>query len=176
MTYYYCCCCSRNIALVERRADADRCLGGTEAHYGVGRHSWLVSAEDAKRQLQCLFAAIQLYIWSLCFVKVSLLLQYRRIFLSQWLQRMSITLMAIAVVWNMAQTILVSFGCVPMGILHPSMADTCLDSLTIWYIAAGVNITTDFIVFLMPIPLINSLQLPLRQKILLCLVFCLGFL
>lgn len=142
----------------------------------MGRHSWLSSPENATKQLQCLFAAIQLYIWSLCFVKVSLLVQYRRIFLSQWLQRVSIVLIVIAVVWNMAQSVLVSFGCVPMGLLHPSLQDTCLDSLTIWYIAAGMNISTDFIVFLIPIPLINSLQLPRRQKILLSLVFCLGFL
>lgn len=142
----------------------------------MGRHSWLASAEDSRRQLQCLFSAIQLYIWSLCLVKVSLLLQYRRIFLAQWLQRMSLALIAIAVVWNMAQSILVSFGCVPLGILNGSAPDHCLDSLTIWYVAAGMNISTDFIVFLIPIPLINSLQLPRRQKVLLSLVFCLGFL
>lgn len=63
-----------------------------------------------------------------------------------------------------------------MSQLFPSMASTCIDSLTIWYIAAGINITTDFIVFALPIPLINSLQLPRRQKILLIMVFGLGFL
>lgn len=152
------------------------CWGKTEARWGVGRHSWVSSPGDGERQLQSLFAAIQLYIWSLCLVKVSLLVQYRRIFMVQWLQRTSIVLIAIAVVWNMAQSVLVSFGCVPMGLLRPWMADTCLDSLTIWYIAAGMNISTDFIVFLIPIPLINSLQLPTRQKVLLFLVFCLGFL
>lgn len=140
----------------------------------MGRHSWLSTPENGRRQLQCLFSAIQLYIWSLCLVKVSLLLQYRRIFLTQWLQRTAIVLIAIAVFWNMAQSVLVSFACVPMGILHQAVR--CLDSLTIWYIAAGMNISTDFIVFLIPIPLINSLQLPTRHKVLLFLVFCLGFL
>lgn len=63
-----------------------------------------------------------------------------------------------------------------MSILYPSMAHKCFDSLTIWYIAAGINITTDFIVFLLPIPLISTLQLPIRQKVLLYMVFGLGFL
>ncbi|KAF3763828.1 hypothetical protein M406DRAFT_230348, partial [Cryphonectria parasitica EP155] len=145
-----------------------------EGHFGVGKHSWVSDKENLTRQLQSLFAAIQLYIWALACVKVSLLLQYRRIFLVTWLHRVVIVIIGFAVAWNIAQSILVSFACVPMSTLHPSMADTCLDSLTIWYLAAGINITTDFIVFLLPIPLINSLQLPARQKFLLCLVFGLG--
>lgn len=117
-----------------------------------------------------------MYIWALALVKVSLLLQYRRIFPAAWLQRSSLAIIAFACTWNIVQSVLVTFGCVPMSLLYPPLADRCLDSLTIWYIAAGINITTDFIVFAMPIPLINSLQLPQRQKILLIMVFGLGFL
>lgn len=84
--------------------------------------------------------------------------------------------MAFAVIWNMAQSVLVSLACVPMGSIRPAMEAHCLPSLPIWYLAAGFNITTDFIVCLLPIPLINSLQLPTRQKILLCMVFGLGLL
>ncbi|KAJ4417854.1 hypothetical protein N0V82_005911 [Gnomoniopsis sp. IMI 355080] len=145
-----------------------------EAHFGVGRHSWLASSEDAMLQLQCLFSAIELYIWSLCFVKLSLLLQYRRIFPANWLQRVSLVIMVFACTWNVVQSILVAFACVPMSIIHPALAGKCLDSLTIWYIAAGINIVTDFIVWLLPLPLIQSLQLPMRQKALLCMVFGLG--
>lgn len=148
----------------------------TEGHYGTGRHWWLASPDDLMNQLKSLFAAIQLYIWSLCCVKISLLLQYRRIFMAAWLQRVSIIIICFSVSWNVAQSILVSFACSPVSVFVPSLAPHCLDSLTIWYIAAGINITTDFIVFLLPIPLINSLQLPIRQRILLIMVFCLGFL
>ncbi|KAI7787142.1 hypothetical protein LA080_000478 [Diaporthe eres] len=146
-----------------------------EGHYGTGRHWWLASPDDLMNQLKSLFAAIQLYIWSLCCVKISLLLQYRRIFVATWLQRVSIIIICFSVSWNVAQSILVSFACSPASAFIPSLAPHCLDSLTIWYIAAGINITTDFIVFLLPIPLINSLQLPIRQRVLLIMVFCLGF-
>lgn len=148
----------------------------TEAHFGVGRHAWLASPETSILQLKCLFSAIQLYIWSLCFVKLSLLLQYRRIFPAPWIQRVSFLIMAFACTWNVVQSILVTFACVPMSLIHPTLADKCLDSLTIWYIAAGINICTDFVVWLLPIPLLQSLQLPTRQKALLCLVFGLGLL
>lgn len=146
-----------------------------EGYYGVGKHSWVSTPDDATRQLECLFSSIQLYIWALCLVKISLLLQYRRIFTVVWLQRLSLALIAFAVCWNISQSILVSFACIPMSLLVPSLAENCLEPLAIWYIAAGFNIVTDFIVCLMPIPLINSLQLPLKQKLLLCGVFALGF-
>ncbi|KKY30630.1 putative integral membrane protein [Diaporthe ampelina] len=147
----------------------------TEGHYGTGRHWWLASSDELMNQLKALFAAIHLYIWALCCVKISLLLQYRRIFVATWLQRMSIIIICFSVSWNVAQSILVSFACSPASAFIPSLAPHCLDSLTIWYIAAGINITTDFIVFLLPIPLVNSLQLPIRQRVLLIMVFCLGF-
>lgn len=147
-----------------------------EAHYGVGRHIWLQSHDQAMRQLKCLFAAIHFYIWSLCFVKVSLLLQYRRLFPSVWLQRVSLGIIIFACTWNVAQSVVVSFACVPVSLIYPSMAGRCPDSLPIWYTAAAMNIATDFIVFALPIPLINSLLLPMKQKILLILIFGLGFL
>jgi hypothetical protein len=41
---------------------------------------------------------------------------------------------------------------------------------------ASVNLVTDFIIFSMPLPVIKSLQLPKKQKLMLTFVFCLGFL
>lgn len=128
------------------------------------------------KQLESLFASIQLYIWALCLVKVSLLLQYRRIFPVQWIHRVAWVIIAFACMWNVAQTILVTFACVPYSILQPDFQQRCLSSLTIWYIAAGINIASDFVVWILPIPLLSSLQLPRRQKVLLCLVFGLGLL
>lgn len=109
-------------------------------------------------------------------VKISLLVQYRRVFPTPWLQKISLAIIMFACCWNVAQSILVTFACVPFSLIQPLAIPRCLDSLLIWYIAAGINIATDFVVWLMPIPLINSLQLPSRQKILLCSVFGLGLL
>lgn len=52
----------------------------------------------------------------------------------------------------------------------------CLNQLAIWYVMAGVNIVTDFTIFAIPLPVIKSLQLPTKQKVLLVLVFGLGLL
>jgi hypothetical protein len=131
---------------------------------------------ELKDPLQALFGAIQLYIWSLCMVKVALLLQYRRVFNGVIVRRASLALILFASIWNIIQSVLISFACIPTSVFIPSLANSCLDSLTIWYIAAAFNITTDFCVLFMPLPAIKSLHLPLKQKLLLSAVLCLGFL
>jgi hypothetical protein len=131
---------------------------------------------ELKNPLQSLFAAIQLYVWSLYLVKMSLLLQYRRVFNGAIVQRVSLTLIVFTGIWNITQSVLQSFTCIPAAAIFPAITDRCLDSLTIWYIAAAFNITTDFCVLLLPLPSIKSLQLPLKQKLLLSAVLGLGFL
>lgn len=146
-----------------------------EAHYGLGRHSWVLSQDEAIHQLKALFGAIQLYVWSLCIVKIALLLQYRRVFNGVILRRASLALIFFACIWNVIQSVLAVFACIPVSLFVPSLASRCLDSLTIWYIAAGFNITTDFCVLILPLPAMKSLHLPLKQKLLLSAVLCLGF-
>jgi hypothetical protein len=126
--------------------------------------------------LQALFGAIQLYVWSLCIVKIALLLQYRRVFNGVIVRRASLALILFASLWNIIQSFLDTFTCIPVSLFIPHLANGCLDSLTIWYIAAAFNITTDFCVLFLPLPAIKSLHLPLKQKLMLSAVLCLGFL
>ncbi|KAK8018957.1 hypothetical protein PG991_008147 [Apiospora marii] len=66
-------------------------------------------------------------------------------------------------------------GVLPGGqVLEPSLPGTCVDQLAVWYVMAGVNIITDFAIFIIPLPVIKSLQLPTKQKMLLVVVFGLG--
>jgi len=146
-----------------------------EAHYGLGRHSWVLTQDEVTHQLKALFAAIEIYIWALCIVKIALLLQYRRVFNGVAVRRISLAMILFAGIWNVAQSILIVFACIPASIFIPNLAKRCVDSLTVWYIASALNITTDFCVLFMPLPAIKSLQLPLKQKLLLSTVLCLGF-
>jgi len=131
---------------------------------------------ELKDPLQALFAAIEIYVWSLYIVKVALLLQYRRVFNGVIVRRASLALILFASIWNIIQSIMTVFACIPLSIFMPSLTNDCLDSLTIWYIAAAFNITTDFCVLILPLPAIKSLQLPLNQKLLLSAVLCMGLL
>jgi hypothetical protein len=108
--------------------------------------------------------------------KISFLLQYRRIFAENRTRAVCFWLMLFLIAWGVTQSILLGFVCVPVSIIYPKMADKCIQSLIVWYLTSIMNIVTDFIVFLVPMPAIRSLQLRRKQKILVTGIFCLGFL
>lgn len=47
----------------------------------------------------------------------------------------------------------------------------CMNQYVVWFTNAGMNILTDFIIVILPIRSIRSLNLPKRQRRLLILVF-----
>ena len=51
-----------------------------------------------------------------------------------------------------------------------------MDNQTQWFSNAALNILTDLIVFILPLPVIGKLNLAKGQKYSLLGIFCLGFL
>ncbi|CAK7210381.1 hypothetical protein SBRCBS47491_000761 [Sporothrix bragantina] len=146
-----------------------------QAENGLGRHSWLVTSDETMVQLKSLFAGEVLYNLSQIFTKVSFLLQYRRIFRDTLTRSICFWLILYLTLWGITQEFLVAFACIPVSVFIPSMADKCIESLVVWYLTSIMNIVTDFIIFMVPIPAIRHLRLPLRQKIMVMSIFCLGF-
>ncbi|KAH8898089.1 hypothetical protein GQ53DRAFT_678044, partial [Thozetella sp. PMI_491] len=146
-----------------------------QANYGLGRHVWLVDQVTTIKQLQSLFAGEVIYNMTQIMTKVSILLQYRRIFRDDWTKRVSLWLMIFLLVWGAVQEVLVGMACIPISILYPSQAAICINSLMVWYLTSVMNIITDFVVFMVPMPVIKNLQLRKRQKLLVVGIFCLGF-
>ena len=107
--------------------------------------------------------------------KVSFLLIYRRIFRDELTRQVSLALMMFLIAWGIAQEFLVGLACTPVPMFIPSMQGHCVDSLTVWYLTSIMNIVTDFIIFLTPMPAIKHLQLRRKQKILVGGIFGLGF-
>jgi hypothetical protein len=50
----------------------------------------------------------------------------------------------------------------------------CLDQFGVWFSNAGLNIIQDFIILLLPMPVLRRLVIPKRQKKALIVVFALG--
>ncbi|KIH93894.1 hypothetical protein SPBR_06033 [Sporothrix brasiliensis 5110] len=150
-----------------------------QAQHGLGRHAWLVTdAATTMVQLKALFAGEVLYNLSQICTKVAFLLQYRRIFrdaLYGHTRAVCFWLILFLLAWGVTQEFLVAFACIPVSLFVPSMAATCIESLVVWYLTSIMNIVTDFVLFLVPIPAVRQLRLPLRQKALVMSLFCLGF-
>jgi hypothetical protein len=65
--------------------------------------------------------------------------------------------------------------CTPVSYFwNPSIGGHCLSRLGVWFANAALNIITDVVICLMPVPVLNRLSLPRKQKYALIAVFCLG--
>jgi hypothetical protein len=109
--------------------------------------------------------------------KISILLQYKRIFNNTMLRKIIVVGLVFLTCWGITLCFLLPLVCMPVAAFwDPSVDGFCLDNGTIWYVMAGVNVVTDFAVFTMPLPVISSLHLPMKQKAMLLIVFTLGVL
>lgn len=124
---------------------------------------------------QLLLASEIIYNAAQAMTKVSLLLQYRRIFRGNRTRLACLMLYVFVVVWCIISIVLNSLACLPIAVLNPSLKDTCLGSLLIWSLTSAVSIVTNFAVVVVPIPATWALQLPTKMRVVLTILFGLGF-
>lgn len=126
---------------------------------------------------QCFYVTVVFYTASLLFLKVTLLLQYYRIFSVQTYRRIYIGAIVLVSCWGISQLLIGIFMCTPIaGFWDKSLNPKCIPNFPQYYINAAGNIITDIMVFVLPMPVIKHLNLPQRQRILLYGIFSIGFL
>ncbi|KAL8383650.1 hypothetical protein RB595_010719 [Gaeumannomyces hyphopodioides] len=146
-----------------------------EVKYGMGRHVDNVTEAEMVEQMKFLMFAIYAYNLGMHSVKLGFLLQYRRIFQSKAIQTICFWLIIYICFWGVLQAALSSFTCIPVAVIYPSIAGTCVNTLVIWYLTAGMSMATDFAIFCIPLPSVWKLQLPPKQRIIVIGIFSLGF-
>ena len=128
--------------------------------------------------MQNLIPNIVFWASSLTAIKISILLFYTRIFSVRKFIITAYAVMAIVVLW-WASVVLEEFLlCRPLAFNwdRAIKGGVCGDMMGA-YIAAGViNLCTDLMVLILPVPTILGLMLPVRTKIALTCTLCLGFL
>lgn len=117
-----------------------------------------------------------MYNAALTSVKFTFLLQYYRIFGLTKIRR-AITIAGVFIgSWTLSQLLIVIFTCHPIDkFWDRSRPGTCIPSLPFWYINAAGNILTDVTIFVLPLPVLRTLNLRRNQKIVLLGIFSLGF-
>ncbi|KAK0750291.1 hypothetical protein B0T18DRAFT_428258 [Schizothecium vesticola] len=146
-----------------------------EVKYGMGRHIENVSMEEGLEQLKYLMVAILTYNMGMNVVKLGFLFQYRRIFRDKLIQRICLSAIAVVCLWACTQAALLSLACLPIGVIIPTMATSCLNTLPIWYFSSSMSMATDIAILCIPLPSVWKLQLPWRQFVIVVGIFCLGF-
>lgn len=147
---------------------------GIAVHEGAGVYH---TPQEASQIARLVVVANALWILIVNITKASILSQYLRIFcarLTRTLTHLLFTALAVAALYALFQGI---FLCQPVAKLwSPRLPGTCASAQTYWLSVAGLDISLDALVLLLPLPAIFSLRLPTRQKIALVALFALGFL
>ncbi|KAB8234235.1 hypothetical protein ETB97_001418 [Aspergillus alliaceus] len=143
--------------------------------HGLGAHRAVVPEADVSTFLKLLYYFQIFYILAPPMVKISLLLLYKRIFMSSRLLVVVYVMGVLISIWTIIMTFLGIFNCHPIDAFWTGQGK-CLPFKQFAVGYAIVNIATSLVIWLMPIPKLWKLQLPTAQKVALILIFALGLL
>lgn len=135
---------------------------------------------NGANSIQIINANTIVYAIAFFFTKLSILLQFQRIFVTVRRSIADITIKCL--IWfhallYLALLLVCVFQCVPRSkIWNKKTPGTCINVDAAYIMYGVVNVFSDFLILLWPVPFIRRLQVPLRKKIALCLVFSAGFL
>ncbi|KAJ5081747.1 hypothetical protein NUU61_010011 [Penicillium alfredii] len=148
-------------------------IGG---EYGLGKHVWRASIQGMVKMKKILFAYLLVYLLELFMIKISILMFYRRIFGMNW---MTWACLFCACGWMIGSTIAVLTACQPIAYFWTSTVNPYSGheryNFYYYYIGNGAaNVVTDFLILLVPLPIVWRLHMRTIQKVMVCSVFLLG--
>ncbi|KAI9045551.1 uncharacterized protein KD926_007967 [Aspergillus affinis] len=146
-----------------------------EVHYGLGREAATLDPERIRSQTKALYITIILYNSSLNLTKISMILLYKRLFPTHRYQIILHITLACVVISGLWMVFSAIFFCVPVhAFWDPSAPQHCLPKSVVWSLNASIQIVSDLIIVVLPMPVLTQLRLPKRQKTALIVVFALG--
>jgi hypothetical protein len=119
---------------------------------------------------------ILFYYLALAFLRISLLVQYYRIFVLQHIRRIVLIVGIISAAFSICTIVTQIFFCVPIDKwwFGNSKPGFCVNRVALWYFNSIVHIFIDIAIVLIPIPVIKHLEIPRKQKRMLIFVFAMG--
>ncbi|EAT87840.1 hypothetical protein HBI56_117970 [Parastagonospora nodorum] len=146
--------------------------------WGAGKHQVFVDLPSTINSLRYLYSSILTYVLGFIFVKLSILMQYRRIFSVNEARIPIYIVMAISVITGIIAFFTFAFECKPVDAfwnVTKRPTARCLDENAIRYGNSSTNAITDIMIAALPIRGIWRLQIVRRQKIALIFVLTLGW-
>ncbi|RMZ12218.1 hypothetical protein D0864_00759 [Hortaea werneckii] len=148
----------------------------------IGMRPWLgkhagteVSIPHVVEFLRNLFVAQLLYTVCITLNKSTILAFYWRLFsVRSRIPILAVT--AVVVAWFLSIFFCVLFTCVPVAAQWDvSITDAkCISTRSIWIAGSIVNVMTDIVLLIMPLPFVWNLNAPMAQRLALGGMFCLG--
>ncbi|OCK78964.1 hypothetical protein K432DRAFT_331057 [Lepidopterella palustris CBS 459.81] len=147
--------------------------------HGMGRHNYYVPLEDQMKAGRLLFIIQPMWVWSIAFVKISMAFMLLRILRSKNWHMFLYATIAVQVVSSMIFMFILLLQCRPIyAIWDPATPNAkCWSPLPAQiglYGNAAISIITDFVFTVLPITFIHKMNLPLRQRVAIGSLMCLG--
>lgn len=143
--------------------------------HGYGMHKADLSKDELHMALKLFFIAQTPYKVTVCLNKVATILLYLRLFSSPRFRVVALTIMGLIVAASIGSICATIFQCIPVaGAWNHSIKSRCINSGQFWVAYAVMNILTDVMVLVLPIPMIQKLTLGKRDKTMLYGLFLLG--
>ncbi|PYI00513.1 hypothetical protein BO78DRAFT_289142, partial [Aspergillus sclerotiicarbonarius CBS 121057] len=156
--------------------------------YGENHHVWDNTLPMLIGERKVAIAEELFYVFASCFVKVSVLLFYRRMghrttFSPNFLTIIYVSIASV-VAYNIAFLIVIFVSCRPFSaywmeidpVYTLTQKYSCYDEPAHLIAATAISLTQDFVTTTLPAVYSWKLQMPLKQKLLLNMVFGLGYL
>ncbi|KAL8718955.1 MAG: hypothetical protein Q9225_003967 [Loekoesia sp. 1 TL-2023] len=138
--------------------------------YGLGKHAWDVRFELITPFLKYSYAQSLTYDVGIYLAKLSILILFYRLFgVNRLFRRAVYTVTVLWTLYTVVNTLLIIFGCTPVQkAWHPLIKGRCISLIDIAVAGGYFNIITDFLILVLPVPMVWSLHMP--QKIRLALI------
>ncbi|KAL2166656.1 hypothetical protein VTG60DRAFT_2352 [Thermothelomyces hinnuleus] len=145
--------------------------------YGLGRQYAVLDPETRINNLKTGFATNVIYTLSLFFVKVSILCLYIRVLTYNSVRRAAQVLLVVVSITHAWIIASLFTGCIPLAALwdKTKYENRYCHPGSVYYSHSGINIATDFLIFMLPLAVLHRIHAPPRQKIALYCVFLLAF-
>lgn len=104
-----------------------------QVRYGMGRHADSLSPNDNVQSLIWFWVSVWIYYLALCFAKLSILIQYLRLFPDRGFRAKCYFLIAVVIAWTLWAFFSALFACTPIRhFWNASVEGTCLNRLGVW--------------------------------------------
>lgn len=142
---------------------------------GFGEHVWNLKHGQLRQCLQFFYISWSTYVIVLGLIKISLIIFYLQIFL----QRKFRIICYIVLVYIIASTLVIFlatiFSCLPVeAFWNRDIKGKCLDINALAYANSGSAIAQDIIILILPLTVIQKLNMKRYQKIAVGLMFSVG--
>jgi len=151
-------------------------LGPMYAH-GYGKHIFTLTKDQLSELFKYSIVVSVLYIFSLTFTKLSILCLYLRVLAYDYVHTAAKILLGIVLITHTYIIITMLTACIPLSAYWDmdKRPTAYCHGMPVYWSHAGLNIVTDFLIFLLPLTVLHKIRSPRPQKIALAIILLLAF-